>query len=76
MGAHQGVTGYDKWIYARHGRQIQPGPGRGGEPDAVVLHQLAGKERQKVSHDVESAGDAETGATGNVDAPVILKPPH
>ncbi len=46
VGAHQGVSGYNEFVQAGYGRQIQPRSGGRSEPDAVVLHELTGTDGQ------------------------------
>ncbi|KUM36724.1 hypothetical protein AR539_04875 [Arthrobacter sp. EPSL27] len=74
MFADQGITGDHQVVHPEDRGQVQPGPGRRGEPDAVELHHLIRKQRQLVPHDIDPAWCALSPAAGQVDAPVLLQP--
>ena len=70
MGADEIVAHRHQFCHIQHRSQVQPGPRRRGEPDAVVLRHFIREEGQQVPYDVGTPRDAETAAPGEVDPPV------
>lgn len=72
--ADEGIAHGNKFLGPQNRGQVQPRPGRRGEPDAVELHHFVRQQRQKMPDDVCPTRHAGAPAAGKVDAPVFAQP--
>jgi hypothetical protein len=73
--AHQVVAHGNQLGQRQRCCKVKPRSRRGGEADAVVLHDLIWEEGQEVTDDVSPAGKTEAPATGQVNPPISVTIP-